>query len=216
MRDMFSPGDAAFQSDHNENFDLLKSWAAVSLAFGIFISGGQVFNTAFLTNLLIAAVTCGIGFVLHELAHRVVARNYGAEAHFAASPDGMLLLPILVAFLGWFLAAPGAVWHRGRLTQQQLGLVAIAGPITNLVLAYACFGVLLVLAPALSAGGGLNWFWFNGLWIGFNINAWLGLFNMIPTDPFDGGKVWRWNKVVYGVTVVVALLTVFGLPMMFG
>jgi Zn-dependent protease len=213
---MFSPGDAAFQSGHNENFDLLKSWAAVSLAFGIFISGGQVFNTAFLVNLLIAAITCGIGFVLHELAHRVVARNYGAEAHFAASPDGMLLLPILVAFLGLFLAAPGAVWHRGRLTQQQLGLVAIAGPITNLVLAWVAFGVVLIIAPTLSLSSGMDRFWLDMLWIGFNINAWLGLFNMIPADPFDGGKVWRWNKIAYGVTVAVALLTVFGLPIIFG
>jgi Zn-dependent protease len=130
----------------------------------------------------------------------------------------MLLLPILVAFLGWFLAAPGAVWHRGHLTQQQLGLVAIAGPITNLVIAYIFFGVLLLVEPILnaSAGIGTSWFWLNGLWIGFNINAWLGLFNMIPADPFDGGKVWRWNKVVYGVTAAVALLTVFGLPMLAG
>jgi Zn-dependent protease len=216
MRDMFSPGDAAFQSGHDENFDLLKSWAAVSLAFAIFIAGGQVFNIGFLISLLIASITCGIGFVLHELAHRVVARNYGAEAHFAASPDGMLLLPILVAFLGLFLAAPGAVWHRGYLTQQQLGLVAIAGPITNLVLAFVFFGLLLVLAPSLSIASAMDQFWLNMLWIGFNINAWLGLFNMIPADPFDGGKVWRWNKVVYGVTAAVALLTVFGLPMLFG
>jgi Zn-dependent protease len=207
---MFSSrGDMAFQQGHNENFDLLKSWAAVSLAFGIAISGGNVFTAAFPLNLLIAGVTCGIGFVLHELAHRVVARNYGAEAHFAASPDAMLLLPILIAFAGWFVAAPGAVWHRGYLTQQQLGLVALAGPVTNLLIAFAAFGLWLLLPPSVFAQAT----WLAAVVrIGFMINAWLGLFNLIPADPFDGAKVLRWNKVVYGVAVVVALLTVFALP----
>jgi Zn-dependent protease len=51
-------------------------------------------------------------------------------------------------------------------------------------------------------------------WVGYKINAWLGLFNLIPTDPFDGGKVIRWDKVVYGITVAIALFMVFALEPM--
>ncbi len=208
MRERFSSvGEQAFQSSHNELFDFLKSWGAVTLAFAVFIQPGHnVFQFNFIWSLLIAALTCGIGFVLHELGHRVVARAYGAEAHFAASPDTMLFLPILLAFVGFFVAAPGAVWHRGALSKAQLGHVAIAGPLTNLAIAFVFF-LLLFIAPG-------SWFFF--LYIGYQINAWLGLFNMIPVDPFDGAKILRWNKVAFGVTVVVAVLTVFVLPRAIG
>ena len=44
---------------------------------------------------------------------------------------------------------------------------------------------------------------------GFFINAWLGLFNMIPFAMFDGKKILNWNKVVYGVLVGVGILFQF-------
>jgi Zn-dependent protease len=192
-----------------EGLEFLKAWAGTSLAFGIFISGGDIFRAEFLLNLLIAAATCGLGFVLHELAHRVVARNYGAEAHFFSN-DQMLVISVLASFF-FFIAAPGAVWHRGYLTPTQIGLVAIAGPVTNLTLALVFFTVLMSASIGMIPAG---WLWF--LWIGYYINAWLGLFNMIPVTPFDGGKVFQWNKVVYGITAAIALFMVFALPRIFG
>ena len=43
---------------------------------------------------------------------------------------------------------------------------------------------------------------------GFQINAWLGLFNLIPFAPFDGAKVWAWNKTIYLVMVLVGIAAV--------
>jgi Zn-dependent protease len=40
---------------------------------------------------------------------------------------------------------------------------------------------------------------------GLLINALLGAFNMIPLMPFDGAKIIAWNKMVYGVTLVIAV-----------
>jgi len=45
---------------------------------------------------------------------------------------------------------------------------------------------------------------------GFTVNAWLGLFNMIPFGNFDGSKILKWNKIVYGCMVAAGLLMVFG------
>lgn len=207
MRDMFSPSsDNIAMRGANENLELLKAWAGTSLAFAIFSSGGEVFNTTFLMTLLIATVTCGIGFLLHELAHRAVARNYGAEAHFVAN-DGWLLISILVAFVGFFIAAPGAVWHSGYLTKKQSGLIALAGPVTNLVLALVFLALGLVASLA-----DLPIFWGRVGWVGYYINAWLGLFNMIPAGPFDGAKVIHWSPWVFGITVAVAVFLVFVVP----
>ena len=44
---------------------------------------------------------------------------------------------------------------------------------------------------------------------GFFINSWLALFNMIPLLNFDGVKILRWNKTVYGVIVAISLALLF-------
>jgi Zn-dependent protease len=143
-----------------------------------------------------------VGFLLHELAHRIVARGYGAEAHFIAN-NAWLVLSVIVAFGGIFIAAPGAVWHRGTRTLQQGGIIAAAGPLTNIALA------LLFLAASSVVPAGLP----SAICqVGYNINAFLALFNMIPFGPFDGKKVWDWNKVVWGVIIGVAAIMTYLLP----
>lgn len=203
VRDIFAqPGDEVALGDKNDNFELLKAWAGTTIAFAVAQTGpGNLLSAGFLTNLMIAAIVAGVGFVLHELAHRIVARSYGAQAHFIAN-NSWLLISIVLAFTGFFIAAPGAVWHRGYLTLRQGGLIALAGPVTNLVLS-----VIFLAALILSAVVGLDlpqWL-LATLYIGFKFNAWLGLFNMIPAGPFDGAKVLAWDWRVFAVTVAVGV-----------
>jgi Zn-dependent protease len=209
VRNIFStPDEDIFAGGRSDMFELVKAWAGTSLAFAIFFMGGQVLNSFFLIALAIAALTCGIGFLLHELAHRVVARRFGAEAHFVAD-DRWLLISIGVAFLSFFIAAPGAVWHRGLLTPRQSGLIALAGPVTNLALALLFWLGLVVLPSDLwiinGSVSGVDLI----MRVGYNINAWLGLFNLIPAGPFDGAKVLAWDWRVLAVTAAVAVVLVF-------
>lgn len=203
MRDIFSqPSDDVALGGKNDNIELLKAWAGTTLAFAVVQTGaGNLLSGGFLTNLLIAAIVAGIGFVLHELAHRVVARGYGAQAHFIAN-DQWLLISIAISFVGFFIAAPGAVWHRGYLTPRQGGLIALAGPVTNLVLS-VIFLAALIATAALRLG--LPTWVITTFYIGFKFNAWLGLFNMIPAGPFDGAKVLAWDWRVFGVTVAAGI-----------
>ena len=203
MRDIFAqPGDEAALGDKNDNFELLKAWAGTTIAFAVAQTGpGNLLSAGFLTNLMIAAIVAGVGFVLHELAHRIVARSYGAQAHFIAN-NSWLLISIVLAFTGFFIAAPGAVWHRGYLTPRQGGLIALAGPVTNLVLSVVFLAALIGSAVV---GLELPQWLFMTLYIGFKFNAWLGLFNMIPAGPFDGAKVLAWDWRVFAVTVAVGV-----------
>jgi Zn-dependent protease len=189
-----------------EGFEFLKAWLGTALAFAVLYSGGQVTSPFFVRILILAALTAGLGVVLHELAHRVVARHYGATAHFVAN-DGMLIISILIAFSGFLFAAPGAVWHSGWLTKRQSALIAAAGPITNMVLALIFVGALLV-ARTLAVPPLL----LDGLRMGFHINAILGVFNMLPIGPIDGAKVLNWNGAVFGVLLAIAAAITFGLP----
>jgi Zn-dependent protease len=206
VRNFFrTPDESVFSGNNNDTVELLKAWAGTTIAFAIVqVGAAQILTPLFVEFLLISAIVCGLGFVVHELSHRVVARTYGAQAHFVAN-NQWLIVSIVIAFAGFFIAAPGAVWHRGYLTPRQGGLVALAGPVSNLVLAL----VFLLLFPiGYMVGIRADWLTYLCL-IGVSLNSWLGLFNMIPTGPFDGAKVLAWNQVVFGVTVAVGILLTF-------
>lgn len=198
----FTTLDDIFSRPPNDNVELLKAWAGTTLAFAIMQTGASnLLSGRFFTNLIVAAVVAGIGFVLHELAHRVIARGYGAQAHFIAN-DRWLLLSILISFLGIFIAAPGAVWHRGLLTVRQSGIIALAGPVTNLALSLV---FLLLFIPVIAFKPPGFDFWITVCYVGFRFNAWIGLFNMIPAGPFDGAKVLAWDWKVFAGTVALGV-----------
>jgi len=185
-----------FSTSKIELVDLLKAWIAISIAFGIVI-GGLRFDAGFFFSLLLAAVTVGVGFLFHEMAHKFVAQHYGCGAEFRSN-DQMLLMAIVISFLGFVFAAPGAVMIAGQITKKENGIISVAGPAMNLIVSLIFFG-LIFLVPSLSL------FWSYG----FRINAWLAVFNMIPIWNLDGKKVWRWNRGIYFAVLGVGLILSF-------
>ena len=51
--------------------------------------------------------------------------------------------------------------------------------------------------------------------IGFSINMWLGLFNLIPFGPLDGLKVFHWNKIVWVGMGLIGIFFLFVFPSLF-
>jgi len=178
-----------------EKKDLFYAGFMISLAFAILLSGGlSGLNT---TIFLIAFFTAGIGFLLHELMHKYVAQGYGLWAEFRANYK-MLWFAVFASLFGFILAAPGAVYIRGRITTERNGKISLAGPMTNLVLA---FGFLILIFLLQTNSPILNAFFGFGL----TINSLLAAFNMIPTMPFDGAKIIRWNKPIYYITLILGI-----------
>ncbi|MBI5066298.1 hypothetical protein HZA97_08745 [Candidatus Woesearchaeota archaeon] len=171
--------------------DLGKAWLLISLAFAIvFRKVGISFYEVF----LLSALTVGLGFLLHELAHKFVAQKYGYWAEFR-SDDKMLLLAFLMSFFGFVFAAPGGVLMP-RMGLKKEGIVALAGPATNVLLSLIFFG--------------LNYWQPNYIFsFGLYINSFLAIFNLIPFPSFDGQKIFQWNKIVWGVSVVIAGLVLY-------
>ena len=175
--------------------DIIKAWIAISIAFAIVLNG-SIFSSDFYTKFVVASLTVGIGFLFHELGHKIVAQKYGCFAEFR-SFDNMLLLAIAMSFFGFIFAAPGAVMISGRVNKMRNGKISAAGPIVNLVLSLIFLSLIFLQLPKL----------FKDIaYYGFLINSWLALFNMIPFWLFDGYKILKWNKLVYGGIVAVAFL----------
>ena len=158
-----------------------------------------------LQTVVSATVAVLTGFLLHELAHKVLAQRYGAWAEFRSSPGG-LILAVITGLLGFVFAAPGAVYISGSLNKGENGRVSLAGPLTNFGIALAFLGSLVAFAPFLS--GGLASWVRTILNFTVYINLFLGGFNMIPIPPLDGSKVIAWNPAVWILTLI-AIVGVF-------
>ena len=174
--------------------DILKAWMAISLAFAIMLSN-SILSSDFYLKFIIASLTVGVGFLFHELGHKVVAQRYGYFAEFR-SFDNMLLLAIAMSFFGIVFAAPGAVMIFARASREKNGKISAAGPVINILLALAFLALLSIQMPNLFK---------QAAYYGFVINSWLALFNMLPFWLFDGYKILKWNKAVYGFMVVIAV-----------
>ncbi|XVH31532.1 metalloprotease [Haloferacaceae archaeon DSL9] len=195
--------------------DLLVAWLALGVAFAIFFERGaagfaNASGAEIAVIVLASLLTAGIAFLLHELAHKVVAVRYGQLAEFRAD-YGMLFLAIMSAFLGFIFAAPGAVHHRGRITPRQHGLIALAGPVTNL-------GLAVAFVPVLFAGVAVGSYFlaYNIGWRGIIINLFLAAFNMIPYGPLDGKTVISWSKLVWALVFVPSVIVALGALLLFG
>jgi Zn-dependent protease/CBS domain-containing protein len=144
-------------------FLLLIVW----LAFGYYSQGGS----AVAASRVIFVLLLFLCVVLHEFGHAFAAKAFGIN-----TPD-ITLLPI------------GGVARLERMPEEPVQelIIAVAGPLVNVVIALGLFvagGSQALLNPSTVEGGGL-------IAQLLTINIILVLFNLLPAFPMDGGRVLR-------------------------
>ena len=198
-----------------EEADLFVAWLAISLAFaiikiapyGIMQPVIEVTPVTALVIFGIALITVGIGFILHEMAHKFTAIRYGYWAEFRKDNSMLLIAIVLASLVGFVFAAPGATViysnsSDGRgLSREQNGKISAAGPVVNLLLCIP-FAALLVISGGLTSLNGNILAWI-GL-AGVQINAMIATFNMLPISILDGRKVFSWNIPVFFILILAA------------
>ncbi len=176
-----------FKFSSEEIRDLIVSTFAISLIFAWYGRGLPHIDTWFIMYFIIIVFTVGSGFILHELAHRTVARHFGALSEFRAWYEGLAIALALKIILGFTFIAPGAVYiYKDYLTSEENGLISLAGPLTNVVLAIIFY---VIHVPLISD-------------IGYHVNIFLAAFNMLPIPPLDGSKVLSWNVLIYLIVAI--------------
>ncbi len=188
--------------DRTEVIHLLVSWITITLAFSI--NSLYLGISRFIVEFPILLLVLGLGFVLHELGHRTVARKFGLLAVYRAWIPGLLLALGLAVITGgrFIFAAPGAVYIGGRpITRRENGLISLAGPAVNIILALGFLGLYLV-SPARSILELI------GLY-GMYTNFFLAAFNLLPVPPLDGSKVILWNPIIWFIAIAIPGIFLF-------
>ena len=163
-------------------FDLrVHPWFIYMMAILIAIMATNAPAGETLKYALSGAITLCVLFslvVLHELGHAVVARHFGIK-----------VIDITLWPLGG-MARMEAIPENARVE----GLVAIAGPAVNLALAMlASVALLLTFGLAALTGSPLRFALSLAqvLVLFAQFNLLLGLFNLVPAFPMDGGRLLR-------------------------
>ncbi len=179
---------------------ILAAAAAFLLKFKfLLLAGAKLFGVSwtFVLSLWIYVLIFGWKFAVvvmllllaHELGHYFAFRAYGLPAR----------LPAFLPLLGAFTA--------GTPPQdlEQDAYIALAGPLTGLGLAAACYAIGDVTHER---------FWYACA----DLSAFLNLFNMIPMPPFDGGRVVAalWPPLWFGGFALFVAFAIWAhLPLLF-
>jgi Zn-dependent protease len=176
-----------------------------------------------------------VAITIHEAAHGWVAERCGdptarrlGRVSFNpikhVDPFGTLILPglLLLAqapFLFGYAKPVPVDFRKLRRPKRDMVWVALAGPVVNLLLAFAsALGLQLVGQFPGQIGDWLH----QNLYNSIVINIVLAVFNMLPVPPLDGGRVvtgllpnpyaWRFAQLErYGFLILIGLL--FVVPM---
>lgn len=168
----------------------------ISFIFAHVLRGGNLTNT--ISFMPATFLMVGLGFMLHELAHKYVAIRYGYWAEYKMWIQGLIFALIIVFLTGFAFIAPGAVYiHGNYIKNNENGKISLAGPSTNIILAL----LFLLFTPLFSDLEIVRF-----AILGAIVNSFLAVFNLIPLGMFDGAKIFRWNPLIWVAAMATALI----------
>ena len=157
-----------------------------------------------LINIVIILVVILLSMTLHEAMHAFMGYFLGDDTARAQGrltlnplkhidPFMTILLPLMMALMGGpiFGSAKPVPFNPNNLRYGEWGaaLVAIAGPLTNFLLAFFAFGIGVV-SGVITEGGLIQTSVVGNIFSTFiMVNLGFFLFNILPIPPLDGSRV---------------------------
>jgi Zn-dependent protease len=190
-----------------EIIHLLISIFILTFAFSFALTGNNMIQ-AYILGFKFDALILGfaksflgviIAFFCHEISHKFIAQKYRLWSEYRMNTKGIILALILGFFTPIVFAAPGAVIFRGKVRIFEMGKIAIAGPLANILLASFTFFLYIFVfieIPFLN-----DIFKFVCL-----INSVIATFNLLPFKAFDGNKILKWNQNIWLLTFIISFI----------
>ena len=149
-----------------------------------------------------------IAFFCHEISHKFVAQKYHLWSEYRMYSKGIILAAILGFFTPIVFAAPGAVMFRGKVRLFEMGRIALAGPLANIIISIITFYLYIFI---FFESATLN------IIFGFIclINAVLATFNLIPFRSFDGYKIYIWNANIWIISFLFSIILLINIIIRF-
>jgi Zn-dependent protease len=152
----------------------------------------------------IYAIPVILAITLHEAAHAFAAKRWGDSTAFMLGrmtanpikhidPVGTILVPAILLLLskgmsgvpifGWAKPVPVNMQNL-HSPRRDMGFVAAAGPLSNLVMAIGWALIALIVQKF-----ELDTFFSNMAFAGVVVNIALAVLNLLPFPPLDGGRI---------------------------
>ena len=201
-----NPGYGKAKFSTKELIDITVSVIVLSVAFTILYRNSESILNFFSYNygesmkyiglFCLCLVLVVVSFLFHEFGHKFMAQRFGMWSEFRMWPAG-LFLTLVTPLIGFLFAAPGAVIISGNVDSKRNGLISIAGPAVNIVMAL----VGIIGCFTLNHSGWVIFFLLLA-----RLNGFLALFNLFPIPPLDGSKIMQWNTAYWAGAMAIAVL----------
>ncbi|GEM_PF-2548419 len=152
-----------------------------------------------------------LSYLAHEAAHRKLSQIEGMKSKSSLYGIGIIItlatgiltrgfavlaIPLLTGLRStedgrWLRKTEGA-------NDRELGLISTSGPLVNLIIATAFLGLYSVTN-------------IYTLWMVSLINFCIGISNLIPVHPFDGGNTVLWGGWLWLTTIITGSVGIIGL-----
>ncbi len=178
-----------------------------------------------LANILMSVIPAFLCITIHELCHGLAAFKLGDNTaknagRLTLNPikhiDILGLISMVFLRFGWAKPVPVNM-NNFKNPKVGMAITALAGPLSNVILAALCFflyGVLYV--PALKLGS-FSTFIIETIGTTGVLSCYLAVFNIFPIPPMDGSKIFfsflpdnAYNKLMryerYGMIILLILI----------
>ena len=186
---------------------LLISIFILTFAFSFALTGNNMIQVYFgefnFNNFIVGIEKSFLGVIIaffgHEISHKFIAQKYHLWSEYRMYSKGLIIALILGFFTPVVFAVPGAVMFRGKVRLFEMGQIALAGPLANLLISIITFFLyIFVFFESILLN---ELFGFICL-----INAVLATFNLLPFSSFDGYKIFKWNKNIWIITIIFSII----------
>ena len=192
-----------FEFTKTELRDLMIAFIVLIFCFSIATAGFDLHGIISCLPIVVIAVV--IGSLWHELGHKFMAMRYGCQAEFKLWPLG-LLIAVVTSFFGFVFASPGSCRIEGDNLDDEIGgIISVAGPIANMALALIFLLIGVFAYPFSVHSNFFNLIYLIGT-VGFSVNSFLAVFNLLPLYTLDGTKVLKWSFKIWFITIAISAI----------